>query len=110
VRAAAGHRCGYCLSPQFLIMARLEIEHIIPRSRGGTDDELDLWLGGGKKTSLKRITYVLCVPLCPSGRILHACAVRKYGWLPLTVPPRTFDDVKAILARDGQGILRKPSL
>ena len=28
VRLAAGNRCGYCLSPQHLVMARLEIEHI----------------------------------------------------------------------------------
>jgi 5-methylcytosine-specific restriction endonuclease McrA len=44
VRAAAGHRCGYCLSPQRLVMARLEIEHIIPVARGGGDDESNLWL------------------------------------------------------------------
>jgi hypothetical protein len=44
VREAARHRCGYCLSPQHLVMARLEIEHIIPRSKGGTDDEANLWL------------------------------------------------------------------
>jgi 5-methylcytosine-specific restriction endonuclease McrA len=44
VRAAARERCGYCLSPQFLVMARLEIEHITPRSRGGTNDELNLGL------------------------------------------------------------------
>jgi 5-methylcytosine-specific restriction endonuclease McrA len=25
-------------------MARLEIEHIVPRSQGGTDDETNLWL------------------------------------------------------------------
>ncbi len=30
VRTAARNRCGYCLSPQHLVMARLEIEHIIP--------------------------------------------------------------------------------
>jgi hypothetical protein len=45
VRDAAQHRCGYCLSPQRLVLARLEIEHIIPRSRGGTSDESNLWLG-----------------------------------------------------------------
>jgi hypothetical protein len=28
VRVARDH-CGYCLSPQHLVMARLEIEHII---------------------------------------------------------------------------------
>jgi 5-methylcytosine-specific restriction endonuclease McrA len=44
VRAAARHRCGYCLSPQHLVMARLEIEHITPVSRGGSSDESNLWL------------------------------------------------------------------
>jgi HNH endonuclease len=44
VREAARHRCGYCLSPQNLVMARLEIEHIIPLAKGGTDDEENLWL------------------------------------------------------------------
>lgn len=44
VRTAANHRCGYCLSPQHLVMARLEIEHIIPLAKGGSDDEANLWL------------------------------------------------------------------
>lgn len=44
VRAAAHNRCGYCLSPQHLVMARLGIEHIIPLARGGTDAESNLWL------------------------------------------------------------------
>jgi len=44
VRAAAGNRCGYCLSPQHLVMARLEIEHVLPLATGGTDDESNLWL------------------------------------------------------------------
>jgi hypothetical protein len=29
VRAQAGHRCGYCLSRQQLVLGLLEIEHII---------------------------------------------------------------------------------
>ena len=44
VREAARHRCGYCLSPQRLVMARLEIEHTIPLGKGGTNDEANLWL------------------------------------------------------------------
>lgn len=44
VRGAARDRCGHCLSPQWLVMARLEIEHIIPMSKGGSDDETNLWL------------------------------------------------------------------
>lgn len=44
VRAVAKNRCGYCLSPQHLVMARLEIEHIIPLSKQGNNDESNLWL------------------------------------------------------------------
>jgi hypothetical protein len=44
VRQAARERCGYCLSPQHLVMARLEIEHILPRAQGGSDAETNLWL------------------------------------------------------------------
>jgi hypothetical protein len=44
VREAARHRYGYCLSPQHLVMARLEVEHIIPVARGGVSDESNLWL------------------------------------------------------------------
>jgi len=44
VRAAAGNRCGYCLSPQHLVMGRLEIEHLIPHSKGGKSEESNLWL------------------------------------------------------------------
>jgi hypothetical protein len=44
VREAAQNRCGYCLSPQHLVMARLEIEHMIPLSKNGSNDESNLWL------------------------------------------------------------------
>lgn len=43
VREAAQNRCGYCLSPQYLVMARLEIEHLIPLSKGGSSEESNLW-------------------------------------------------------------------
>jgi hypothetical protein len=44
VREQAGNRCGYCLSPQHLVLGTLEIEHLIPRGRGGSDAEDNLWL------------------------------------------------------------------
>ncbi len=44
IRFAARDRCGYCLSPQHLVMARLEIEHIVPISKGGSNKESNLWL------------------------------------------------------------------
>lgn len=44
VRQAARNRCGFCLSPQHLVMGLLEIEHLIPLAQGGTSDESNLWL------------------------------------------------------------------
>ncbi len=44
IRAAARDRCSYCLSPQHLVMTRLQMEHIVPLSKGGSNDESNLWL------------------------------------------------------------------
>lgn len=44
VREAASNRCGYCRSHQRYVLGILEIEHIIPRAEGGSDDESNLWL------------------------------------------------------------------
>jgi hypothetical protein len=44
VRQQAGNRCGYCRSRQEYVLGFLEIEHIVPKARNGTDDENNLWL------------------------------------------------------------------
>jgi len=44
VRDHFGDRCAYCRSPQSLVPAPLEIDHIVPTSRGGSDDEDNLCL------------------------------------------------------------------
>lgn len=44
VRAQARYRCGYCLTPEAIVGAPMEIEHIIPESLGGPSDEDNLWL------------------------------------------------------------------
>lgn len=44
VRQSAHDRCGYCLSPQRFIMGTLEVEHLTPRAKGGSDEEDNLWL------------------------------------------------------------------
>ena len=44
VRIAAGNRCGYCLAHQEYVPWVLEIEHIIPKSKGGVDTDENLWL------------------------------------------------------------------
>lgn len=40
----AQNRCGYCLLPQLLNPTPLEIEHLLPTAKGGTDEEENLWL------------------------------------------------------------------
>lgn len=44
IRNDAERRCGYCLSRQGLVLGALEIEHIVPLAKGGTDEETNLWL------------------------------------------------------------------
>jgi len=44
VRGAARNRCGYCLTPQDLLSVPLEIDHLTPVVRGGSDNEENLWL------------------------------------------------------------------
>jgi hypothetical protein len=44
VAEAARQRCGYCLTPQEVSGAQMQVEHIIPLARGGTSDEENLWL------------------------------------------------------------------
>jgi 5-methylcytosine-specific restriction endonuclease McrA len=44
VQAQANDQCGYCRSLQKYILGVLEIEHIIPKAAGGSDDEENLWL------------------------------------------------------------------
>jgi 5-methylcytosine-specific restriction endonuclease McrA len=43
VREATGEWCGYCLSPQRLVMDKLEIEHLVLRAHSG-GGESTLWL------------------------------------------------------------------
>lgn len=44
VSTQAEARCGYCLTRQDYIPLSLEIEHIVPKSKEGTNDEENLWL------------------------------------------------------------------
>ena len=44
VRLDAQNRCGYCRSQQRYVLGLLEIEHIIPTARGGSDRQDNLWL------------------------------------------------------------------
>ena len=50
---AAQNCCGYCRTPQDLVPIPFEIEHILPKAAGGTDDEENLWLACGVCNSFK---------------------------------------------------------
>lgn len=40
----ANYRCGYCLTSQHVIGPLLEVEHIVPASQGGSDEDENLWI------------------------------------------------------------------
>ncbi len=44
VRAEANNQCGYCRSLQKYVLGALEIDHIIPKAAGGSDNRENLWL------------------------------------------------------------------
>jgi hypothetical protein len=44
VAERAGHRCEYCHAPEAVFNLPFEVEHIVPTSRGGPDDESNLAL------------------------------------------------------------------
>jgi hypothetical protein len=39
VASRANNRCEYCRAPEAIFNLPFEVEHIVPRSRGGADDE-----------------------------------------------------------------------
>lgn len=44
VATAAQDRCGYCLTQTRITGVAMQIDHIIPESRGGSSAETNLWL------------------------------------------------------------------
>ncbi len=60
VAAEAGHRCGYCLTPQEYTAMPMHVEHITPLAAGGSSTEENLWLAcplcnGHKGTQIRGI-------------------------------------------------------
>lgn len=55
VSAQARLRCGYCQTQQVVSGIPLTLEHIIPKARGGSDDEENLWLACRLRNETKGI-------------------------------------------------------
>ncbi len=44
VAAQARHRCGYCLTPEFIVGYEMDVDHLIPEALDGPTVEENLWL------------------------------------------------------------------
>lgn len=55
VAQQAGHRCGYCLTRQEYVPWSLEIEHIVPVAKGGSNEVENLWLACRSCNSFKGV-------------------------------------------------------
>jgi 5-methylcytosine-specific restriction endonuclease McrA len=40
----ARYRCGYCLTPEWIVGSAMEVDHLIPEALGRTTEEENLWL------------------------------------------------------------------
>lgn len=78
IRAEAGNRCGYCLSPQRYVLGPLEIEHIIPKAAGGTDQAENLWLACRLCNNHKSVQTRATDPL--TGRRVALFNPRRQRW------------------------------
>lgn len=78
LRNVADNRCGYCLSPQYLVLGPLEIEHLIPSSLGGSDDELNLWLACRMRNNFKAAQISALDP--QTNQIVKLYDPRRQDW------------------------------
>ncbi len=78
VRAAAGERCGYCRVPARHVYAQMQIDHILPQSKGGRDDESNLWLSCPRCNGFKRDQTQGLDPV--TGRRLRLFNPRRQVW------------------------------
>jgi hypothetical protein len=53
VAQQARNRCGYCHTSEEVTGAAMEIEHLVPESRGGSSTEANLWLACSECNSFK---------------------------------------------------------
>ena len=78
VERTAGYRCGYCLTPQGISGAVLEIDHIIPEASGGLTVEDNLWLACASCNRYKGSRIVVRDPI--SGEQASLFNPRQHRW------------------------------
>ena len=98
IRARAGERCGYCRSPQHLVLGPLEIDHVVPSALGGSDDEENLWLACRMCNAFKGTQTHAVDPM--TGRRLRLYDPRVDDWLGHF---RWSEDATRVVALTGTG-------
>jgi hypothetical protein len=79
IRARAGDRCEYCLSPQHLVYGTLHIEHIQPSSSDGSDGDENLCLACSLCNGFKATQTHAIDPV--TGTTVHLYNPRIHQWL-----------------------------
>jgi hypothetical protein len=86
VAEQARHRCGYCLTPEALTGAALEVEHILPEVQGGGTTEENLWLScrrcNGRKGSRTHVIDPLTHLEAPLFNPRTQSWLDHFGWSP----------------------------
>jgi hypothetical protein len=75
----ARHRCGYCLTVETVVGTPMDIDHILPQARGGTNDEANLWLACALCNSHKGDKLTAIDPL--SGESVRLFDPRRQAWV-----------------------------
>lgn len=79
VAAAARQCCGYCLTDQRVSGAQMHVEHIVPRARGGSSQESNLWLACAWCNSYKGIQVEAQDP--ETGLLIPLFNPRRQRWI-----------------------------
>jgi len=78
VASDAHFQCGYCRCPQRVLPYRLEIEHLLPVSLGGTNDRDNLWLSCHRCNKLRSNYMEVTDPL--TGEVVPIFNPRLDEW------------------------------
>jgi hypothetical protein len=79
VAERAGYRCEYCLVPETLSNSPFDVEHIMPRDLGGTDDESNLALACRSCNGSKYTSTIAPDPL--TGLVVRLFSPRTDRWI-----------------------------
>ncbi|MCX6031063.1 MAG: HNH endonuclease [Chloroflexi bacterium] len=74
----AGALCGFCRTSSRIIGQPLTVEHIIPRARGGSSDEENLWLSCRRCNEYKGAQIEAVDPR--TGQVVSLFNPRRQSW------------------------------